>query len=58
MKLSAEQTADEPKTFTERERCVEIVRAYLSPRLGIRLARHPHGILEEIIDKIRSGVQE
>lgn len=51
-------TTDQPSDWTvagERDRGVEIVRSYLSARNGIRLARHPHGILEEIIDRIRSG---
>jgi hypothetical protein len=39
----------------ERARCVRIVRAYLSPRRGIMLARHPHCVLEKIIDEIMAG---
>ncbi len=38
----------------ERARCAMIVRSYLSPRLAIMLQRKPHGVLEQIIDKIMS----
>jgi hypothetical protein len=39
----------------ERERCVEIVQTYLSPRAGIWLARQPRTVLQEILNKIKSG---
>ncbi len=46
---------DEQKVAAERDRCVEIVKSYLSPYSGILLQRRPDIVLEAIIYKIEKG---